>query len=46
MTKFRRLLAQQYGTPLTGAEFGFLAACVCFAVAAMILLAAFVAALF
>lgn len=46
MTKFRRLLAQQYGAPLSGAEFGFLVACVSFVVAAMLLVAAFVAALF
>lgn len=45
MTKFRRLISQRYGAPLSGPEFGLLVACVAFAVSAMLFVAAFVAAI-
>ena len=45
MTKFRRLLSQRFGHPMSGPEFGFLVACVAFIVSAMLFVAAFVAAI-
>lgn len=45
MTKFRRILTRQYGAPLSAPEFGFLAACVAFAISAMLFVAALIAAI-